>query len=177
MGRDFTIMKKLGDLPKIDQKIIKLWDEGHSASAIGDHVGMTRNAVMGRIHRARCNGVKVGRSRKIRTGGAEKPERKVKNRRIIRLAKKENKPLPPLPPLVQTKTRPIPFMKLAPDSCRFIVNDDPAKALFCGAPKETRSYCKKHALLCYIPKGRTKWPIELLALAGITRTDGLDAKS
>jgi GcrA cell cycle regulator len=165
------MIKKLEDLPELTRKILKLWDEGYSASGIGNHLNMTRNAVMGKIHRARAVGVKVKRSRIVKP----KPERKVKNRRIIRKAKLENKPLPPvpqLPPSPKARPKPVRFMGLRPSSCRFVVNDDRSDYLFCNAEKEVGSYCKAHADLCYMPPGRKKCLTEQLTRAGITLTGG-----
>lgn len=164
--------KKFTDLSDIAQKVIKLWDEGYSATEIGNNLGMTRNSVMGHVHRARCAGIKINRAKEIRSGSVEKPPRKVRNRSIIMKAKKESKPLPPLPPLPPMKAKPLTLMQLTPNSCRYIINDDPKKVLFCGSPKKVRSYCKVHADLCYIPSWRKKCLTELLAQVGTTHMAG-----
>jgi hypothetical protein len=115
--------------------------------------------------------------KKIRTVVKEAPVRKVKNRRIIMKARRENKPLPvPPPPPTPSKNKkikPVSLLDLKPWSCRYIVNEDKTNPFFCGAPKEYISYCKVHADLCYSPSiGRKKWTIGLSALGGIILTDG-----
>jgi hypothetical protein len=177
LGGEFEVNKKFNQLSEENKNILELWDTGQSATAIGKQFNITRNSVMGRVYRARQAGVKMARYKPIRTIVNKAPVRKVKNRRIIMKAKKENKPLPvPPPPPTPSKNKkikPVNFLDLKPWSCRYIVNEDKTNPFFCGAPKEIRSYCKVHADLCYIPSNwRKKWPIGLSALAGIILMDG-----
>ena len=169
--------KKFDQLSDENRKILELWDAGQSATEIGKQFNITRNSVMGRVYRARQAGVKMAGYKKIRTVVKEAPVRKVKNRRIIMKARRENKPLPvPPPPPTPSKNKkikPVSLLDLKSWSCRYMVNEDKTKPFFCGAPKEYISYCKVHADLCYSPSiGRKKWTIGLSALGGIILTDG-----
>jgi len=171
------VNKKFDQLSDENRKILELWDAGQSATEIGKQFNMTRNSVMGRVYRARQVGVKMAGYKKIRTVVKKAPVRKVKNRRIIMKARRENKPLPvPPPPPTPSKNKkikPVSLLDLKSWSCRYMVNEDKTKPFFCGAPKEYISYCKVHADLCYSPSiGRKKWTIGLSALGGIILTDG-----
>jgi len=171
------VNKKFDQLSDENRKILELWDAGQSATEIGKQFNITRNSVMGRVYRARQAGVKMAGYKKIRTVVKEAPVRKVKNRRIIMKARRENKPLPvPPPPPTPSKNKkikPVSLLDLKSWSCRYMVNEDKTKPFFCGAPKEYISYCKVHADLCYSPSiGRKKWTIGLSALGGIILTDG-----
>lgn len=168
--------KKSNQLSDENKIILELWEAGQSATEIGKQFNLTRNSVIGRVYRARQIGVEMAKYKIIRTGAKPVSIRKVKNRRIIRKAKKENRPLPVLPPPVPSKNKrikPVSLLDLKSWSCRYMVNEDNTKPFFCGAPKEVRSYCKVHADLCYVPSTwRKKWPIELSALDGITTMGG-----
>ena len=169
--------KKFDQLSDENRKILELWDAGQSATEIGKQFNMTRNSVMGRVYRARQVGVKMARYKTIRTGAKPAPVRKVKNKRIIMKAKKENRPLPVPPPIPtpskNKKIKPVSLLDLKSWSCRYMVNEDKTKPFFCGAPKEIRSYCKVHADLCYVPSTwRKKWTIDSLVVGGIILTAG-----
>ena len=177
MGGELEVNKKFDKLSDETKKILELWDSGQSATEIGKQFNLTRNAVMGKVHRARQAGVKMARYKIIRTGAKPAPVRKVKNKRIIMKAKKENRPLPVPPPIPtpskNKKIKPVSLLDLKSWSCRYMVNEDKTKPFFCGAPKEIRSYCKMHADLCYVPSTwRKKWTIDSLVVGGIILTAG-----
>jgi hypothetical protein len=174
--------KKFEDLPKEYQKVLILWNKGKTGLQISEELGITRSSVMGRIHRAKQYGIRV-KGAPIRVDIVAPPPRKVKNRRIIREAKAQGVALPELPPVVRaTKEqlkRFIGLMQLTPMSCRFILNDDPARAVFCGAPKEKGSYCGEHSALCYhkpvarvVKKKGFKWKTSSFVLGGTIPSDG-----
>lgn len=174
--------KKFEDLPKDYQRLLTLWNKGKTGSQIAEIMNTTRSAVMGKIHRAKQYGIRL-KGEAVRVDVADPPVRKVKNRRLIRQAKITGKPLPEVPiPVVQATSdqikRSIGLMRLTPMSCRFILNDNPSQAIFCGAPKEKGSYCGEHAALCYhkpvirVRKKGFKWKTSLFVPAGILRSDG-----
>lgn len=175
--------KKFEDLPKDYQQLLTLWNKGKTGTQIAEMLGTTRSAVMGKIHRAKQYGIKV-KGAMVRVDVIEPPARKIKNRRIIREAKITGRPLPepPPPPVVATKDqlkRAVGIMQLTPMSCRFILNDNPSRAIFCGAPKEKGSYCGEHAALCYHkPVARVerkkgfKWKTSSFVQGGTTHLDG-----
>lgn len=173
--------KKLEDLDKQTQAIIRLWEQNKTAKQIGEEVGLTRNAVIGRVSRARMAGVQLTRADNIRKGAPAKAAPVVKNRRIIREFKLKCEPLPILEIITpQQMRRSIPMSKLTSQSCRYILNDDPSHPIYCGALKEKNSYCGKHYALCYYGpsvgprkrKPKRKWGIEYGVRGGIIRSDG-----
>jgi hypothetical protein len=174
--------KRFEDLSLDNQKVLVLWNAGKTGLQISEIMKTTRSSIMGKIHRAKQYGIRVN-GKPIRVDVVEPPPRKVKNRRLIRQAKATGQPLPEVPvPTVQATSeqikRSVGIMRLTPMSCRFILNDEPARAIFCGAPKEKGSYCGEHAALCYhkpvirVRKKGFKWKTSSFVLGGISRSDG-----
>ena len=169
--------KKSNQLSDENIKILELWDAGQSATEIGRQFNITRNSVIGRVYRARQSGVEMARYKSIKSAPKPPSAKKGSKRYIKMKAKDKYKTLPaPIPSPTQSKNKkikPVGLLNLNPWSCRYIVNEDKTNPFFCGAPKEIKSYCKVHAVLCYIPSTwRKKWPIELSALGGIILTGG-----
>ena len=120
----------------VDQEIIKLWDRGFSGTQIARVVGLTRNSVMGRVFRMRKAGIIVG-SRTIYRGDMSG------RKRAIEAAKD---------PAERESDIGIGFWRLKNDTCKYALNDGPfPHYVFCGLPTHTRSYCKEHHDLCYVP--------------------------
>lgn len=55
-----------------NEEVIALWNKGNSGDDIGAKLGMSRAAVIGVIHRARYNGIKVRSGRNARSQSSEK---------------------------------------------------------------------------------------------------------
>jgi len=130
-----------------DKDIIKLWEQGFSGSHIGKELCITRNAVMGRIHRLRAAGVVVA----SRTTDAAFDMPKKKNyRKPYPAPKPEPAPVP--------RTQGVKFMDLQFNDCKYVMNDgSPASYIFCGLPVKDRSYCEEHYKVCYVPpEGRRR---------------------
>ena len=140
-------------------KLIELWNAKASASEIGKELGLTRNAVIGRIKRLRDNGVKLrsftaapktevsrARVREVKTdrGWVRKKELlKIKSPVLIKLDSF-------VPETTPEKN--IDILHLVESSCRYITGEKKGRgALYCGRNKTTRAYCEEHARLCYIP--------------------------
>lgn len=140
----------------------KLWREGYSASVIASALGgVTRNAVIGRMHRIGESGrftptrtVKVSRPRSRLT-----PEQRAERARQQTLSKVKRKQIGPFPaeplpppdtpaPLYQRKT----LLELQEHHCRWpIGNPGEPEFHFCGATKVLGSYCETHARQAYQP--------------------------
>ena len=140
-------------------KIKELWTSGMTSGHIAREMGISRNAVMGIVHRMREAGQIAVRDIdkrmhciRLETQRLER-EKLASFEDIVRESPYETEdPIVPYepPPPVDPACKPIPFNKLTNKSCRFIINDGPAKDfLFCGKPKTDRSYCAEHQALCY----------------------------
>lgn len=120
----------------------KLRSEGLSPGRIGDRMGRTRNAVIGKLHR-------LGMCERARPAVkmAKLPRRpEPKKPFILRPLAKQAKPLPPLPLPAQpvSDVARVAFMDLENHMCRWPVGD-PVQG-FCGCDKVPGlSYCAGHA--------------------------------
>lgn len=161
------------------ERLKALHAQGKSAKDIAADIGgVTRNAVLGKIHR-------LGLSRRVnrnpvhrvehahkgrrRNGGAVLEALKATHAREKKFAARANQT--PLINIVLARaramgelsaceaidlpheeiTRPsISLLDLAPNHCRWPVEQD-GKTKFCGADKHTGSYCERHARIVYRP--------------------------
>ena len=115
-----------------------MWNTGSSALTIAHHFGITKNAVIGRIYRARYNGHFV-----VMKANPTKP--KV-------LKSRKPKAVKPLLILV-TKDKPVKeglaIYDLDPGQCKYSTGESSeGEYLFCGKPT-TRAYCDEHYALCH----------------------------
>lgn len=173
--------KKFGGLDPLTQKILRLWEENKSASQIGQELGVTKNAVIGRITRARMSGVKLTRVAAARRGVPKQKPLAVEARRIIKEPNFRCEPLPVLEMITpEQNKKSISLSQLKSTSCRYILNDDQYHPIYCGALKEKNSYCGKHYSLCYhvasgAPRKKTpkkKWGTGYGARGGTILLDG-----
>lgn len=115
--------------------LTKMYAQGYSCRAIGAEMGLTRNAVIG----------KVGRL-KLSPPVDKKP--------FIWMGREVGLPRPPRPPrLLGAKLAPspielfnIPLTEAGPFHCRWIEGDEP---LVCGHEVYQRSFCQHHYFRCY----------------------------
>lgn len=138
----------------------KLWGEGHSAAQIARAIGgVTRNAVIGKVHRLGL--ARSGRAASLDQGARLRAMRKREDairraqlREEQRQAKRVVKPEPlpayePIPPLIPGLT----CVDATPTQCRFIPGDPAHDPTICG--RETHagsSFCRAHFALCYKPE-------------------------
>ena len=151
-----------------NKEIKELWLKGLTGNQIAKQLSITRNSVMGKLHRMRHSGILAEKALDERM----KTIRTAVRKKIETTLELEHKPDPdstvnawiPRPEPVeqhlnlvvceeappQPTSKPIPFEKLTSRSCRFIINSgDPKDFLFCGKPKKGRSYCDEHENVCY----------------------------
>jgi hypothetical protein len=151
-----------------EQEILKLWQDGLTGSEIADYIGVTRNAVMGKLHRLRERNVITYKNIATRTAAIRHKVR-VKERdkqieKALNEPKIEEKPLAEaveeLLPLILEELRPktndhkpVKFMDLQSSSCRYVVSGVMAKDfLFCNEVKKIGSpYCQEHHSICNTP--------------------------
>ena len=137
------------------EQLLKLRDEGHGPTDIGRMMCITRNAVIGKLHRLGLTG------QRQKNGGLPiKPS--VMNKRILvapkvkqlrEIAVKMRQALPPVPlPAPETfeagyHPLNLSLLELPANGCRWPVNNAAPNEmhLFCGHPKaEGKSYCERH---------------------------------
>lgn len=144
----------------------EMWFAGYSATQIAcDLGGITRNAVIGKIHR-----IRAGSPEKRKRNSQPKPkvERKarppkIEKRQRVYVAQLVAKPKLEVDPIMlipsDTRTeRALSFdqafreRKLTPDCCKWIVGHvDQPDWFYCGEPAKSGPYCLRHAALAYIP--------------------------
>lgn len=149
------------ELKGSDQTIIDMWNDNKKGSDIAEALGMSRNAVMGKLYRLRAAKYIEYRTVPVRQK-TDTPEKRAKREtRAYKYSSPYSGPVIPLPPQPEMVSNDygIKLTELKNSSCRFIINDGPAHGfLFCGKKKEKGPYCAEHRKLCYIkvqPRKRT----------------------
>jgi len=138
---------------------VELWLEGHSSSLIASRMGISRNAVIGKMHRMGLSKGTPGQSRiQINRKPGPRPSRPKKPRMspITGLARLDYSadPLPMPAPRADDIAR-VSFVELEPHHCRFIPGE-PSQG-YCGLDRVPgSSYCAGHLQRCYVPVTRTK---------------------
>lgn len=129
---------------------LDMWGKGHSASQIGDAIGYTRSAVLGKLHRLRNKGADVDRA-------SPKP-RQTPTRKATAYPKLRNVPFVPAlfkaeqirPSEYDANSRRIDLVDTGPLDCRYIVEGEGADALYCGMAKpHGRGFCDHHHSRCF----------------------------
>ncbi len=142
----------------------RLWvDEGHSASIIGEKLGRTRNAVIGKVHRMGFPLRLMGKH-----SSRKKPGRKAYNPGAFRKSRARPpelhaarvKPVRPqeVPP---PEARMVSLMELQPRDCKWPIGDPVQPSFgFCGAKQfASFPYCQHHVAMAYLPvKARGERP-------------------
>lgn len=137
-----------------------LWRDGRSAAAIARALGgVTRNAVIGKIHRLGLSGRAMPTqpgSRQARTPKAERPAPRLRRPPIARVwpVVAEPAPLEGTADLLSAGRR----------DCRWPIGDPKAPGFaLCGRPAARGAYCAPHGALAYRVTPRD----HLLKLAGL----------
>lgn len=156
----------ISEVTKHEEELLKLWEEGLTGKEIGEKLGVTRNAVMGKLHRLREQRVITYKNIATRTAAVRHSVR-VKER-----AKKEppkaSEPVEEKPileavedllPMILEELRPkdedrkpVTFFNLNSSSCRYVVSGNLAKDfLFCNEVKRINGpYCDTHHARCNV---------------------------
>lgn len=107
------------------ERISTLWTQGLTMTQIANDLGITKNVVAGHIHRARKSGIHLdARPKALKKIGVGRG-------------------------LSSSLDHPI--MHLKRNSCRFILNEDMTKPVYCCEPVAEKSYCSVHLKQCYYP--------------------------
>ena len=149
----------------------KLWTEGLSASQIAKQLGgVTRNAVIGKVHRLGL----AGRATPSRP--AKRPVRvarpRVMNPMVPRMRSESTLPrvvIPELEPIRFEDGKTASVLSLNESMCKYPIGDPTdASFAFCGRGSAGGPYCADHARLAYQPsqakKRRVSAPDELRRL-------------
>jgi GcrA cell cycle regulator len=147
----------------------KLWSDGLSASQIAGRLGMgvTRNAVIGKVHRLNLAGratqprnTQPRAPREPRVPGIPRthaPSMPIAGSNALKALPRESIPRPlPLPepkPLRLVENGRITILHLSDKTCRWPIGDPGTEEFcFCGhGPREGSPYCEYHARIAYQP--------------------------
>ena len=140
--------------------LTKLWAEGLSASQIAGKLGgVTRNAVIGKVHRLGLS----GRAKpKRKTARPAAPKRVATARKRPAIRKRVAPRAAPKPVPVPLEAKPLPngdyatIMTLTESLCKWPLGDPTSSDFrFCGRSTDKgEPYCKAHAQLAYQPSRR-----------------------
>ena len=135
----------------------RYWAEGWTAQRIGDRLGATRNAVIGKAHRLkltpRGEPARAPVKQRIQRVKSAQPAAKSKLKGS-RKTTTRSKPIPPRPIVNET----VPMgdvcaatMALKADSCRWPLGDPYTdRFMYCGSKKlENYPYCEEHCHKAY----------------------------
>jgi hypothetical protein len=143
-------------MKEVDVRILNMWAQGLRGPEIGEELGMTHSAVMGRLFRLRQKGL-VGYKVPPPVNAAKHPPPTV--------AAMAEPPPPPRcsrpvsEPADEFVWEPVAapqhdfephILNLGANDCRYQVADKPRR--FCAAPVSQRSFCAEHYALCYTKK-------------------------
>lgn|SRR6185312_429846 len=130
-------------------KLTSLWAEGKSTSQIAARLGngITRNAVIGKLHRIGLKGQKGLPGVPIKPAKADRPVRP-EIARPVASPSPSTVPEPP-EPITLAPAEPVAFRDLRECQCRYIVGAvSGADTIYCGAMRQFPSpYCEPHRAL------------------------------
>jgi hypothetical protein len=133
----------------IKTEIIKMWNDGYTSGDIAWTMKVTRNSVMGIVHRANKSGLAVKKDPyhppKPRIVKNAKPPVVAKPKTVAKpkAIKKVVKPKVKVDPKHKT------LMELKPNDCRWVMGD----GYFCGEYSKStiRPWCEQHHKIVYVP--------------------------
>ncbi len=150
---------------RIDQ-LKRLWTEGHSASQIAKQLGgVTRNAVIGKVHRLGLSGratpsrpvkrpprLATPKPRSAENGSSVSTSPSQRDRAPAPKLAEEAALAAALPPATNEKGETASILTIRDSMCKWPIGDpaDPHFA-FCGRKAECGPYCAEHAKLAFQP--------------------------
>ena len=159
--------------PELIKELKRLWNKGLTTVEIGNRIGVSKNAVVGKAHRLGLEGrpSPIKREKKKITENIKVEEKKKKEPEIIQETTKikeeelesfETSSFPPeeilkAEPIVETvkpkknKRKGVQLVDLKPNSCRW-PEGDPKDPDFCFCGQECvngKIYCEEHCAVAY----------------------------
>lgn len=158
-------------------ELARRWEQKESARYISGKMGISRNAVLGKIHRlglsVRVNRSPINRVEHVgarRNGGGIKAAMKAARAREQKVAERANqssiiintvlaraRAMGELPeceavelPKERANGRVVALLDLEPRHCRWPIERD-GTTMFCGSYKAMGAYCQRHANIAYRP--------------------------
>lgn len=148
------------------EKLKTLWSEGHSASMCAARLDVSRNAVIGKVHRMGLQkrgtprGVLMYRlkpGRRRHRSETPKPKPKINTEGLAKIEALRALP-DPVPKSAVT------LMDLEPNHCRWPYGDPKRGVKFCGCEKvHGLSYCEKHAARAFSNPSPARIPLQEIA--------------
>ena len=115
----------------------QMWADGYTGAVIGEHIGKTRNAVIGKLHREG----KIGEA-KANIARAVERDKATRKRREVRARVRAPVVSKPLPKAKPEPVDGIPITALTKTTCRWPLLDNPPQ-LYCGRHADGQ-YCQHH---------------------------------
>ena len=138
------------------EQLKKLWADGLSASQIAAELGgITRNAVIGKVHRLGLSG-RGAPSAPGRTARISPPRPARPRRAVVRPSRVMAPPRPPVAASVTVPEGPglvTDMARLAVHACKWPIGDPKSPEFsFCGRRASEGVYCVEHARVAYQPQ-------------------------
>ena len=146
----------------------KLWTDGLSASQIAAELGgVTRNAVIGKVHRLGLSGRAKGSNQSANARRKPAPAKAAGFAKTAKVSGGNGKtaasaPVSSRPTPVLDMEKPVPLMlsllQLTDSTCKFPIGDPQEEGFgFCGSlPRDNDPYCEYHCRLAYQPAGERR---------------------
>jgi hypothetical protein len=141
-------------------RFIKLHSDGLSFVAIGEALGLTKSACIGKAGRLKLPARRKSADRPRQERKPREPNVKAVNKpklRIVRAGYGNGMRLDlsvttdlPIFTCVDEGSLNKTLSELGPNECKYIAGDPREAALYCGHPIYKRSYCVEHFARCYV---------------------------
>ena len=135
------------------ETVAKLWIDGWSAGQIAERFNLSRNAVIGKVHR-------LGLKREAPSDSQREPRpRRPSNpahERLFQNPKGKPKPSPAKPvqavPLASLTDVSMLWTQRTRSQCAYPISGEGHQTFYCCHPISRGSYCDTHAAICYVGK-------------------------
>ena len=150
--------------PERTNALMALWDEGHSTAEIGRRLGVTKNSVVGKVHRLGLpkRGSPIHKERTHTPRTASPSPRPAAAPTVAAVA--APRPVHQLPPPVPQISRPRPPAEviklgaLTSEMCSWPIGDPGTEGFqFCGhTAVPGKPYCAEHCAIAYVKVSRDR---------------------